>query len=98
MFLFCSFRDTLLFGEWDEVTDLRASQNFVKSAGSADKKFVLLPGMCHLVLHEPDQVRVMGMMKQFILSRTTKAVTTGDSSGGGAGGGVVENAIPGARL
>lgn len=53
------------------------------------------------VLHEPDQVRVMGMMKQFILSQTTEAVTTTGLIGTG-GRVVIENAVPaqhsGARL
>jgi hypothetical protein len=46
------------------------------------------------VLHEPDQVRVMGMMKQFILARTTSAVVVAAGGGGGGGGGVVEDAVP----
>jgi hypothetical protein len=39
----------LLLGELDEVTDRKASEKFVNAAGSADKKFISLPGTYHLV-------------------------------------------------
>ena len=89
----------VLHGDGDEITDRKAAENFVRCAGSVDKKFLLLPGTGHLVLHEPDQAKVMGMMRQFMLTGTTKTVTAADTTppGGSAGvgaGGLVDTAVP----
>ena len=39
----------MLHGELDKCTCNKASKKFVDEAGSADKEFVMMPGMYHLV-------------------------------------------------
>lgn len=58
-----------IHGSLDQVLDNAASQRLVNSAQSTDKEFVLMVGMWHTCLHEPEWEKVYSKMKEFLDQR-----------------------------
>ena len=88
----------VLHGEEDVITDKDASEKFVRLAGSVDKTFVLLPNTAHLVLHEPDHVRVIRMIRDFILTRQAGSGAKSTTPPGVERMMMVEDAVPGGQF